>query len=75
MDVVFDLFDTLVDVSDGFDSASAMAGNPASRGVAVPDDWRIAYREMDGGIETVGGTFIDVNAVPLTDFPGWLEER
>lgn len=31
--------------------------------------------ETDGGIEAAGGTFVDVNDVPLTAFPDWLEER
>ncbi|WP_372909744.1 HAD family hydrolase [Salinigranum sp.] len=29
----------------------------------------------DGGIEALGGTFVDVADVPLTDFPAWLDAR
>jgi FMN phosphatase YigB (HAD superfamily) len=27
----------------------------------------------DGGIEALGGTFVDVSNVPLADFPAWLD--
>ena len=29
----------------------------------------------DGGIEALGGTFVDVNDVPLTEFSAWLDAR
>jgi FMN phosphatase YigB (HAD superfamily) len=29
----------------------------------------------DGGIEALGGTFVDVTDVPLTEFPAWLDAR
>ncbi len=29
----------------------------------------------DGGIEALGGTFVDVADVPLTEFPAWLDAR
>jgi FMN phosphatase YigB (HAD superfamily) len=45
VDVVFDLFGTLVDVSSRSDPASVVARELAARGVSVPDDWQIAYRE------------------------------
>ena len=45
VDVVFDLFGTLVDVSDRSDPACAVAREISARGVSVPDDWQIAYRE------------------------------
>jgi FMN phosphatase YigB (HAD superfamily) len=31
--------------------------------------------QTDGGVEAVGGTFVDVTDVPLTDLPAWLERR
>lgn len=29
----------------------------------------------DGGIVEVGGTFVDVNEVPLSELPAWLDDR
>jgi FMN phosphatase YigB (HAD superfamily) len=44
--VSFDLFGTLVDVSYPEDPAAAVAAELDARGVAVPDDWGDAYREV-----------------------------
>jgi FMN phosphatase YigB (HAD superfamily) len=44
--VSFDLFGTLVAVDRPDDPASAVAAELRERGVAVPDDWGQAYREM-----------------------------
>lgn len=30
---------------------------------------------VDGGIEALGGTYVDLDAVPLTEFPAWLAGR
>ncbi|UPV72869.1 HAD family hydrolase [Halorussus limi] len=46
MAVSFDLFGTLVDADRPDDPASAVAAELDSRGVAVPDDWAAAYREV-----------------------------
>ncbi|QAU12695.1 HAD family hydrolase [Halorubrum sp. BOL3-1] len=45
MAVTFDLFGTLVDVEYPSDPAEAVARALESRGVAVPDDWHVAYGE------------------------------
>jgi FMN phosphatase YigB (HAD superfamily) len=44
--VTFDLFGTLVDVEYPSDPAEAVARELESRGVAVPDDWHVAYGEQ-----------------------------
>jgi FMN phosphatase YigB (HAD superfamily) len=31
--------------------------------------------DADGGVSAVGGTFLDVATVPLTDLPDWLADR
>ena len=46
MAVTFDLFGTLVDVEYPSDPAEAVARQLESRGVAVPDDWHVAYGEQ-----------------------------
>ncbi|EJN60917.1 HAD family hydrolase [Halogranum rubrum] len=46
MAVSFDLFGTLVDVSYPENPARAVAAELDARGVAVPDDWDDAYREV-----------------------------
>ncbi|WP_255191701.1 HAD family hydrolase [Natronobeatus ordinarius] len=46
MAVTFDLFGTLVDVDQPADPAVAVATELESRGVAVPDDWPVAYRQV-----------------------------
>jgi len=43
--VTFDLFGTLVDVEYPSDPAEIVARQLESRGVAVPDDWHVAYGE------------------------------
>jgi FMN phosphatase YigB (HAD superfamily) len=43
--VTFDLFGTLVDVEYPSDPAEIVARELESRGVAVPDDWHVAYGE------------------------------
>ena len=45
MAVTFDLFGTLVDVEYPTDPAEIVARELESRGVAVPDDWHVAYGE------------------------------
>ena len=45
MAVTFDLFGTLVDVEYPSDPAEVVARELESRGVAVPDDWHVAYGE------------------------------
>ena len=45
MAVTFDLFGTLVDVEYPSDPAEIVARELESRGVAVPDDWHVAYGE------------------------------
>ncbi|EMA69722.1 haloacid dehalogenase [Halorubrum aidingense JCM 13560] len=45
MAVTFDLFGTLVDVEYPSDPAETVARELESRGVAVPDDWHVAYGE------------------------------
>ncbi|GAB7010645.1 HAD family hydrolase [Halorubrum trueperi] len=45
MAVTFDLFGTLVDVEYPVDPAEVVARELESRGVAVPDDWHVAYGE------------------------------
>ena len=45
MAVTFDLFGTLVDVDYPADPAETVARELESRGVAVPDDWHVAYGE------------------------------
>lgn len=45
MVVTFDLFGTLVDADRPADPAAAVARELEGRGVAVPDDWGVAYRE------------------------------
>ena len=45
MAVTFDLFGTLVDVEYPSDPAEIVARQLESRGVAVPDDWHVAYGE------------------------------
>jgi len=44
--VTFDLFGTLVDVDYPSDPAETVARELESRGVAVPDDWHVAYGEV-----------------------------
>lgn len=46
MAVTFDLFGTLVDVDYPSDPAETVARELESRGVAVPDDWHVAYGEV-----------------------------
>ena len=46
MAVTFDLFGTLVDVDYPSDPAEIVARELESRGVAVPDDWHVAYGEQ-----------------------------
>ncbi|MFC7081299.1 HAD family hydrolase [Halorussus caseinilyticus] len=46
MAVSFDLFGTLVTADRPDDPASAVAAELRERGVAVPDDWDRAYREV-----------------------------
>lgn len=46
MAVTFDLFGTLVDVDYPVDPAEVVARELESRGVPVPDDWHVAYREV-----------------------------
>ena len=46
MAVTFDLFGTLVDVDYPTDPAEVVARELESRGVAVPDDWHVAYGEV-----------------------------
>ena len=46
MAVTFDLFGTLVDVDYPTDPAEVVARELESRGVAVPDDWHVAYGEQ-----------------------------
>jgi FMN phosphatase YigB (HAD superfamily) len=41
----FDLFGTLVSVTRPSDPAAAVADELRARGVTVPDDWAVAYRE------------------------------
>lgn len=43
--VSFDLFGTLVDATRPPDPARAVAEELTNRGVSVPDDWDVAYRE------------------------------
>ena len=45
MAVTFDLFGTLVDVDRLADPAAAVATELETRGVDVPDDWPVAYRQ------------------------------
>ncbi|MFC7186113.1 HAD family hydrolase [Halorubrum yunnanense] len=45
MAVTFDLFGTLVDVEYPSDPAETVARELESRGIAVPDDWHVAYGE------------------------------
>lgn len=53
-----------------FETVASRLGASTSTLIHVGDD-----PATDGGIEAVGGTFIDVNEVPLTDIPERLEER
>ncbi|NEU57798.1 HAD family hydrolase [Halorussus sp. MSC15.2] len=46
MAVSFDLFGTLVEAERPADPAEAVGAELRERGVAVPDDWDRAYREM-----------------------------
>lgn len=54
--VSFDLFGTLIDASSPSDPAVAVAAELSDRGVTVPEDWSIAYREphidLPAGAET-----------------------
>lgn len=54
--VSFDLFGTLIDASTPSDPADAVAAELSDRGVSVPGDWSIAYREshvdLPAGVET-----------------------
>lgn len=53
---------------DAFEAAARRLGvGPASL-VHVGDDG-----STDGGVEAVGGRFVDVADVPLADLPAWLE--
>ncbi|WP_224270076.1 HAD family hydrolase [Haloprofundus salinisoli] len=46
MTVTFDLFGTLVEAASPSDPAAAVAAELETLGVAVPDDWGDAYREV-----------------------------
>lgn len=78
-DVERDLFDAIVTSVDCgwrkpdgrvFESVASQLGTSVTSLVLVGDN-----PETDGGIETVGGTFIDTHDVPITQFPDWLEEQ
>jgi HAD superfamily hydrolase (TIGR01549 family) len=58
--VSFDLFGTLVAVDGPDDPGAAVADALAEQGVAVPDDWNLAYREAHASVEP-GAEY------PLTD--------
>ena len=49
--VSFDLFGTLVATPAVPDPASSVAGELRARGVAVPADWHVAYREPHDSVE------------------------
>ncbi|MEA5388161.1 HAD family hydrolase [Haloarculaceae archaeon H-GB11] len=51
-----------------FEHAADALGVDAASLVHVGDDPR-----ADGGIRTLGGTFVDVSDVPLTELPAYLE--
>ncbi|MFC6960842.1 HAD family hydrolase [Halocatena marina] len=53
-----------------FESTASQLGTRVSDLTHVGDD-----PATDGGIEAVGGTFVDVNDVPLTAIPDQLAER
>ena len=74
-----DAFDTITtSVACGWRKPHAQAFETVARGldvapadlVHVGDDPR-----TDGGIETLGGTFVDVAEIPLAEFPAWLDAR
>lgn len=46
MAVTFDLFGTLIEADQPTDPAEAVAAELRARGVTVPDDWAVAYREV-----------------------------
>ncbi|PSP96694.1 HAD family hydrolase, partial [Halobacteriales archaeon QS_5_70_17] len=56
----FDLFGTLVDAARPEDPAGAVARELRERGVAVPDDWASAYREVH--VDAPGGAEVPLPA-------------
>ncbi|WP_129114615.1 HAD family hydrolase [Halegenticoccus tardaugens] len=53
-----------------FEVLADALGSTADETIHVGDD-----PETDGGIERLGGRFVDVRDVPLPAFPAWLEVR
>ncbi|WP_380678607.1 HAD family hydrolase [Salinigranum sp. GCM10025319] len=78
-DLSRDRFDSIVtSVGCGWRKPAPEAFETVADGLDVAPDALVHVGDSpatDGGIEPLGGTFVDVSEVPLVEFPAWLAAR